>query len=338
MAVGDGIEGARVDGASHGGTILDGREGRAKRDFSPILVLPFVIGRVLLSLTRAMLKTPTLYLIALGVSASVAGFALARLIDPDAGSDSELSQGGDKLSAVTTSVIDQELEALAAKIVAMDDGGALSELLESFGGDEHGRIGRQLAVERWAQVDPQGAFAGLRDNWQFLKPFLIEWASIDPEATTRQMIAAKYNGYGSIAPQLALRAPEKCLELIAAWERDSPEVQSWEAAMPTRLAFSKVYADDPEKALALLETLPEERRAAAVAGIAKAMGELDLAAAQSWAEALESRDEREAALGMVAALLAKHDPAAALLLLRTLQDPMDRQGHFTSAGARSCAR
>ena len=171
------------------------------------------------------------------------------------------------------------------------------------------------------EIDPNGAFEFFKDDWNLLKEFVVESATIDPQAAGARMIeATRTNAIPSVAEALVLRSPERSLELIKIWKEASDRGYD-SAAGATRFAFARLFATDREKALAMVDALPAEQRIGAMEGIAAAMARANLRSAQEWAEALADPKERAAAIGALVVEMGRSDPDAAVPFLAELDKP-----------------
>ncbi len=263
-------------------------------------------------------------LLCLALLGGVGGFFLAnsgRSASPN--SKSVGDSGERKISALTQPNSGSDVAEVSERIAQAADSGDLQALWDSFGDDTRGQIGRLIVIQRWVQIDPEGAFEFFLEDRKRLSDVAVEWALIDPEAAAKRMIGAeKLINFQDVVAALTLRSPEQGVKLITIGYRENLPNNHF-GSQSSRWAFAQLFIQDRENALALAETLPEAGKVSALAGIASAMAKSDAPAALEWARALGDEKTREAAMGAVAFEMAKLDPDSAVPLLKEMNEALD---------------
>jgi hypothetical protein len=143
--------------------------------------------------------------------------------------------------------------------------------------------------------------------------FLSEWMKRDPDTAINTLLSEpklNVDNLNSLLDDIADLMPGRLAEVLGKMPKSEDR---WSTSAQT--AFGVFAAKDLEGARAAAESLTGPWRAQALAGVAKAWGEKDGAAALAWAHALPPGEARDSALKATLTGWAKVDPLGALAKL-----------------------
>lgn len=201
-----------------------------------------------------------------------------------------------------------------------DDFGALWQRIMDISDQYQRRAPREVLYQRWVAVDPEGAYAFIRekDRGQ-LDNLMTVWARTNIDGaltwsrglgdatqtrdTTRQLMAA-----------LARSDPEKFLSTAAQVPEDHI------ASEATQMAFRKLARRDLEAARAALDSANPKMRTNGSWALALEWGRQDPQSAFAWVQTIEPAVDKQSALRGLFRTWALNDPQAVMQHLDLLQE------------------
>lgn len=192
--------------------------------------------------------------------------------------------------------------------------------------DPEAKLLAHVVLTRWAQVDPDAAFAAL-DRLEFARnesdgtSLLAGLAASDPSRAARwlsdpdhPLIAFPKMGHvlaGTVAKEWVRQDPDAAL----AWAQGRPDSQRVGALAGV---FGALAAADPAHAARLADGLQgDDARRHVLGDIAAAWGRRSPREAMAWIESLDAPDDRNAAMGRALDAWAREAPAAAAAYLES---------------------
>lgn len=236
----------------------------------------------------------------------------------------------------------QDILAYADGISARDIPAMLEELRKSLGRGREMDLIAHLLLSRWAQSDPDAAYACLADgtyrskNWSPTS-LLSSLASMDPERAAAWISEPGRQSMGRG------RRGGRMFEVVAgAWARQDPEgAFAWSLTLDGRqqeqaaaAVVSHVVASDPEKATGMAMQMDEGAvRAEVVEELVEMWSHSAPDQALDWAVSL-SGDERREAMQESVDEWAKSDPAAVASYLSQLSSSESIEPYLSSVASR----
>ncbi len=177
------------------------------------------------------------------------------------------------------------------------------------------RLAREFILEQMARTDPVKAI-DMRETWEegrFRSYFMKFWAEADIEgALAWASEGGRENGGRGLSKRDYLSVVMDAFgpENLESFVNLLPRLKA-DPATASRLAgpFGHLAAKDPQRALQLMEDLPEwSGRASVVAAVGESWARRDVGAAYAWAKELADPAQRESALREVFRVWAETDP------------------------------
>lgn len=170
------------------------------------------------------------------------------------------------------------------------------------------RSARELILEQMARTDPAAAWA-LIEKWEdgnYRSHFLNAWARVDAEGAVRWAESRGEEGKSQVRDIMAGLLPDD----VETFAKILPRLQPEQVATDRiEAAFRLLGADDPERAIALMQGITDTRkRHSAAATLAEGWARRDPQAAYAWALELGDPAQRESALRGVLGAWAETDP------------------------------
>ena len=213
-----------------------------------------------------------------------------------------------------------------------DDTAALYAAIKDTKDAFRRRAFRSALIADWSVRDPQAALAYILEKDSGNAQQLVrEWMRRDPQAAVTGLLAGGENTrkqLRGLLDDIAKLAPSRLAEVVSVL--GSAEGR-WDTSVSN--AFAIFAKDDTGAARISAEAMTGENRAQALAGVARAWGRKDGAAALAWAQSMPAGEARDQALKAVLGGWAMTDPVAALSRLDLVPPGGDEMYHASDTGA-----
>jgi hypothetical protein len=213
-----------------------------------------------------------------------------------------------------------------------DDTGALYAAIKDTKDAFRRRAFRSALIAEWAVRDPQAALAYIleKDSGN-ARQLAREWLRRDPQAAVTGLLAGGEKSrkqLRGLLDDIAKLAPSRLNEVLGVL---GVAEGRWDTSVSN--AFAIFAKDDTDAARIAAEATTGDNRAQALAGVARAWGRKDGAAALAWAQSMPAGDARDQALKAVLQGWAMTDPMAALSKLDLAPPGGDEMYHASDTGA-----
>ncbi len=213
-----------------------------------------------------------------------------------------------------------------------DDTAALYAAIKDTKDAFRRRAFRSALIAEWSVRDPQAALAYIleKDSGN-ARQLAREWLRRDPQAAVTGLLAGGEKSrkqLRGLLDDIAKLAPSRLNEVLGVL---GVAEGRWDTSVSN--AFAIFAKADTDAARIAAEATTGDNRAQALAGVARAWGRKDGAAALAWAQSMPAGDARDQALKAVLSGWAMTDPMAALSKLDLAPPGGDEMYHASDTGA-----